>query len=289
MSSPDRCWSIVVHGGARTISEDERAQFEQGCLEAVTRAAEMLGDGGTAMDAAEAAVRILEDLPAFNAGNSSVLNADGLAEMDAAIMDGETLALGGVAAIRNILNPIKLARALLEETPTLLVGEGAQRFAKQIGVPEGTSDPRNDSHAADTVGCVARDMNGHLAAAGSTGGLSGKKAGRVGDTPLPGCGLYADDQMGAAALSGDGEVIARAMLAARALHLLASNSPTAAAQRAIAVLERTGGEAGIILIDPAGKIGIAHNSGQFSLGLAASWMERPLAALHADELKESLA
>jgi beta-aspartyl-peptidase (threonine type) len=139
----------------------------------------------------------------------------------------------------------------------------------------------------DTVGCVALDTHGHLASAGSTGGIAGKMAGRIGDTPLPGCGFYADDERGAVACSGDGESIARVIVASHAIHVL-SRSPTQAAQSAIDQISRVGGEAGVILIDPAGRMGIAHNSEQFSLGIAASWLAMPQGATHAADLKEWL-
>jgi beta-aspartyl-peptidase (threonine type) len=283
---------VIVHGGARSIPPDERAAFAQGCLTAVQAAASILADRGTALDAAEAAVRLLEDMPHYNAGRGSVRNADGDIEMDAAIMDGETLALGAVGAIRDVRHPVSVARAMLHEIPTLLVGDGAARFAKRVQAEPAIAVQQIlqvvKDRGCDTVGCVARDSQGHLAAAGSTGGLAGKLAGRVGDTPLPGCGLYADDELGAAAFSGDGESIARGMLAGRALRALPNGSSTDAARHAIETLRRIGGEAGAIVIDPEGRIGIAHSSEQFSLGIAASWINSPQAATHANDLKEWL-
>ncbi len=289
MFAPDDSWSVIVHGGARSIAESDRALFEQGCRKAVETAAAILGTGGAALDAAETAVRVLEDLPQFNAGTGSVANEDGEVEMDAAIMDGETLAIGAVTAIREIRNPICVARALLDDRTVLLAGAGAQRFAVDIGAPSGSASPGEDPKAADTVGCVARDRLGHFAAAGSTGGIMGKRAGRVGDTPLPGCGFYADDLMGAAALSGDGEYIMRAMLAGRALHMLDEAAPAVAAERAIDLLARIGGQAGMVLLGRDGRMGLAHNSEQFAVGLAASWLGGPHAGIHLDDLREWLA
>lgn len=291
MSRSEDSWSIIVHGGARDIDPEDRPLFARGCREAAALGARILEEGGSALDAAEAAVRLLEDLPQYNAGRGSVTNADGDIEMDAAIMDGHTLALGGVGAIRNVRHPVSVARALLAETPVLLVGEGAALFAGRIGAEPALPSDRDApaETGCDTVGCVARDRAGHLAAAGSTGGLLGKAVGRVGDTPLPGCGLYADDALGAVAFSGQGEAIARAMLAAEVLHKL-SASPSGAIGAALDRLAtRLAGEAGGILIAPDGRMGAAHSSAEFSLGLAASWIDGPQAGTDAKELEAWLA
>lgn len=294
MSEPDPegAWSLVLHGGARAIDAADRPRFAEGCLQAARIGETILARGGSAVDAVEAVVRTLEDLPQFNAGTGSVRNAEGRVQMDAAIMDGSTLAVGGVGALEGFRHPVSIARAMLDATPTLLVGEGARRFAEATGA-ERAKPAQNDmsdqaSAGCDTVGCVARDRHGHVAAAGSTGGLAGKMPGRVGDTPLPGCGLYADDALGAVALSGDGESISRGMLGARALFALADKEPGDAAEAAIGQLPRTGGEAGVILIDAAGRIGIAHNSPQFSIAIAAHWLDAPRAGTHVDDLKEWL-
>jgi beta-aspartyl-peptidase (threonine type) len=290
MQPHSESWSVVVHGGARTIPGAERAGCVEACLEAVSAAAAILSAGGSALDAVEAATRMLEDAPNLNAGLGSVRNAAGDIEMDAAIMDGETLALGGVGALRDVRHPVSVARALLAERPVLLVGDGAAKFAARIGAEPAPPIPLVTPAGAggDTVGCVARDKRGHMAAAGSTGGIAGKMVGRIGDTPLPGCGLYADDELGAVAVSGDGESIARTLLATNALWSARDSTPTAAAQAAIERMERVGGEAGAILIDRLGRIGIAHNSRNFSVGVASSQLERPHAAARADDLKEWL-
>lgn len=290
MPTSDMRWTIVVHGGARQIPTKDRYRFARGCQTAADLGGRILAQGGTAIDAVEAAVRFLEDQPQFNAGIGSVRNGDGEVEMDAAIMNGSNLALGGVGALKNVRHPVSVARALLDEKPVLLVGDGAQRFAKAIGAeqvrPDAGANQSAGAGGCDTVGCVARDQHGHLAAAGSTGGLEGKMAGRVGDTPLPGCGLYADDRSGAVALSGEGESIARGMLAAHALFTLPSAGPQVAAQASIDRLARTGGEAGIILLGPDGGFAVAHNSNQFAIGLAAHDIEGARGATHADEFKE---
>jgi beta-aspartyl-peptidase (threonine type) len=281
-------WVILVHGGAKTIADDKRDANRAGCLAAVDAGAAVLRDGGSALDAAEAAIRVLEDDPVFNAGAGSVRNAAGEIEMDAALMDGATLDVGAVAAIRAIRNPIRAARALLREPAVLLVGEGAERFAAAHGLDSAApAQPATDS-GHDTVGCVVRDAQGHLAAATSTGGLAGTAPGRVGDSPLPGSGLYADDTVGAVSLSGDGESIIRTMLAARIMHALAERSPAAAATRSLDHLARVGGEAGAIVLGRDGAIGIAHNSDHFALAVAGGRIA-PRTALRADELEDLFA
>jgi beta-aspartyl-peptidase (threonine type) len=288
-------WAVIVHGGAKTIAPDQAEANRKGCLAAAAAGAEVLRWGGTAVSAAEAAVRWLEDDPVFNAGLGSVLNADGDVEMDAAIMDGATLGVGGVAAVRRIRNPVSVARMMMEELPVLLVSEGAERFAADRGVAlcapeEMISREQRASEAVghDTVGCVALDMRGHVAAATSTGGLTGKHPGRVGDSPIPGCGLYADDLVGGTAFSGDGESILRTMLAAQVMHALETGPAAAAAESAIERLARVGGEAGAIVLGRDGGFGVAHNSDHFAVALQASWLPQARAALHRDELGELL-
>jgi beta-aspartyl-peptidase (threonine type) len=289
-------WAIVVHGGAKTIDAALFARNRSGCARAAEAGAAILRVGGTSVEAAEAAIRVLEDDPVYNAGFGSVLNEDGDVEMDAAIMDGTDLALGAVAGVRRVRNPIRVARAMLPALPVLLAGEGAERFAIEQGIalcdPQDMISPERlaseNSKAHDTVGCVAIDAQGHIAAGTSTGGLPGKHAGRIGDSPVPGCGLYADDHLGGAAFSGDGESILRTMLAAHVMHALGNSSADAAAAKAIEKLGRVGGEAGAIVIDRAGRIGIAHNSDHFALGLHASWLADAQGAIHRNEFEEFL-
>jgi len=277
MHDPGARWALIVHGGAKAIAPDKAEANRAGCLAAARVGAEILR-GDSALAAAEAAVRHLENDATFNAGIGSVPNADGDLEMDAAIMDGTTLAAGAVAAVRRIRNPIGAAAKLLDALPVLLVGEGAERFAP----------PAGGSPEHDTVGCVAMDAAGHVAAATSTGGLTGQHPGRVGDAPIPGAGLYADDQLGGVAFSGDGESILRTMLAARVMQALETRTATPAAEAALARLGRVGGEAGAIVIDKAGRFGVAHNSEHFALDLHASWLSEARAALHSAELKDIL-
>lgn len=292
MAEPERGWALIVHGGAKSIAPEQAEAHRGGCRAAAEIGARILQQGGSALDAAQAAVRELEDDPVFNAGLGSVRNADGDIELDAAIMDGETLDVGAVAAVRRIRNPIDAAAQLLREPSVLLVAEGAERFAEAKGVPLcdpglWSVEPESPS-GHDTVGCVALDHAGHVAAATSTGGLSGQLPGRVGDSPIPGSGLYADDLLGGVALSGDGESILRTMLAACAMQALAQGSASEAASVAIARLERVGGEAGAIVIDREGRFGVAHSSEHFALGLHASRLPAAIGAIHQDELKDAL-
>lgn len=285
----DARWSIVVHGGARTIALDTAEAHRGGCAKAAEAGAEILRRGGSAIEAARRAVCLLEDDPTFNAGMGSVRNAAGEIEMDAAIMDGTTLAIGAVAAVRRIANPIEAAVALLDAPPILLVGEGADRFAYNIGLkcidaanaPAPASDPGHD-----TVGCVAFDQAGHFAAATSTGGLQGTLPGRVGDAPLPGCGFYADDAIGGVSLSGDGEAIARTLLGARVMRAMESETADEAVTVLFETMARLDAEAGVIAIDAEGRIGIAHNSEHFALACASSALPGVLSAIHQNELKE---
>lgn len=283
-------WALVVHGGAKTIDPEMFGRNRDGCLAAVEAGASVLRKGEGAVAAVEAAVRCLEDDPVFNAGFGSVLNAGGAVEMDAAIMDGETLAIGAVTGVRSIRNPVSAARAMLDELPVLLAGEGAERFAEAQGMalcrPEDmiSEEALASEKAHDTVGCVAIDMQGHVAAATSTGGLPGKHVGRIGDSPVPGSGFYADDAAGAVVFSGDGESILRILAAARAMHVLEQGTAGAAAREAIRRLERVGGEAGVIVIDREARIGVAHNSEHFAVAVHASWLNQPRAAVERGEI-----
>jgi L-asparaginase / beta-aspartyl-peptidase len=280
--------SLIVHGGAWDIPDDEVAAHQEGCRRALDTGWRVLEEGGTALDAVESAVRALEDAPIFDAGVGSVLNRDGDVELDAAIMDGETLRSGAVAAVRRVRNPITLARRVLESNVILLVGQGAERFAEGAGVP--LCDPAElvvererrrwaalreqadfrAEHAFGarlqapngTVGAIALDWRGHLAAGTSTGGTANKLPGRVGDSPLIGCGLYADDRSGACSSTGWGESIIKVLLAKTATDLIAAgHHPIDAARAAIDILtQRVGGLGGCILLDGRGRAGFAFNT-----------------------------
>jgi isoaspartyl peptidase/L-asparaginase-like protein (Ntn-hydrolase superfamily) len=277
---PDRTWAIIVHGGAKAIAPGQQDAHRQGCLEAVAAGQVVLETGGPAIAAVEAAVRVLEANPIFNAGYGSVLNARGEVECDAAIMDGATLAVGGVAAVKTLRHPISVAATMLPEKTVLLVGDGAEDFARardgEFCAPGALAAAPPGDPGCDTVGCVAFDQDGNLAAGTSTGGLTGCLPGRVGDSPLPGCGLYADNAVGAVSLSGDGESLIRTTLAAHLIHRLESVGPGQAIDAALARLAEVGGEAGLIVIDAKGRMGWNHNSAQFAVAHASA--ERPAQA-----------
>jgi len=243
-------------------------------MEGIERAldAGMRTMGAEPLEGCLAAVRTLEDNPLFNAGIGAALNADGFIEHDAAVMEGRNLRAGAVAAVRDIRHPVDLARAVLEDgRHVLLVGDGASRFAVQAGVER--ADPklfmverRREQLEAwrrgegDTVGALAF-VDGHLAAAVSTGGYTGKLPGRVGDSPIPGAGIYADDERGAAVCTGAGEGFMRLLVAKLAVDLMEDDDSATAAAAAVRLLgERVGGRGGLITIDRSGAAGAAFNT-----------------------------
>jgi beta-aspartyl-peptidase (threonine type) len=277
-------WSLILHGGAKEVPPGTAAANRHGCLAALESGTNVLRSGGSALDAIEAAVRVLEDNPCFNAGYGSVLNADGHVEMDAAFMDGATLDIGAVAAIRGVRHPASVARLMLREPPILLTAEGARRFAAErraelcdpaTMIAPQADDPAPSRLGHDTVGVVARDEAGNFAVCTSTGGLPGCLPGRVGDSPMPGCGFYADNHRGGVALSGDGEHIARRLLAGHAMRVLETTAAQSAAEQVIDHLSRVGGEVGAIVLDRYGGIGWAHNSANFAVAYAASGIVGP--------------
>lgn len=261
--------SIIVHGGAGPIKDESLPARLEGCKAAALAGWKILQQGGSCLDAAEVAVVALEDNPLFNAGTGSTLNSLGMIEMDAAIMEGHSLRAGAVAAVSGIKNPIKLARGIMDDGRHLmLAGEGALMFARQIGFPECPPESlivdrerRRWDGKHGTVGCVAFDSTGKLSVATSTGGIFNKLPGRVGDSPLIGCGTYADDH-GAVSCTGHGEAIMRVVLAKSAVELLkGSANPQAAAKKALELLvHKTASTGGLILVDSQGKIGYARNT-----------------------------
>lgn len=283
--------AIIVHGGAGDLGPDDPASSggpEAARLEGVRRACAagqaVLRAGGSALDAVEVAVRTLEDDPTFNAGTGATLTAAGDVELDASIMDGETLRCGAVAVVKDVRNPISLARAVMERSHhVLLAGPGASAFAREVGIPSHENAllvtprqrarweaaPRGPDGAAPTgewwggtVGAVARDARGHLAAATSTGGTAMKLPGRVGDTPIIGCGTYADDALAAVSCTGHGERIIQLTLARHAADLVGrGRSAMEAAGEAVASLgRRVSGLGGLIVVGPRGEVGFAHNT-----------------------------
>jgi beta-aspartyl-peptidase (threonine type) len=281
---PDH-WALMVHGGAKTIPPEQAGAHRAGCLAAVRAGQSVLEAGGSAVDAVVAAIRVLEDDPTFNAGVGSAPNAEGDIECDAAVVDGRTLDVGAVAALRGVRNPITAAHALLRDPTVLLVGKGAHRFAAEKGLELcGPDDLRGDAPGCeDTVGCVVLDRNGCMAAGTSTGGLEGVRPGRLGDSPIPGCGLAAEDGLGAVSFSGSGESILRLTLAARVMHDLTPYG-LAAGRRAIELMPRVGGEAGCILLDAQGAPAMVHNSPGFAVAYASARREAR-SFLHQDEFQ----
>ena len=266
--------ALVVHGGAGADPAEGRDVLRAGVTAAALAGWRMLAEDGHALDAVEAAVRVLEDHPRFNAGHGSVLTSGGTVEMDASIMEGDHLRCGAVAAVSRLANPVALARRVLEDgRHVLLVGEGAHAFARAVGIPE--CDPallvtdrqrqRLATHGdgdRGTVGAVALDRHGTVAAATSTGGMVGKRPGRVGDSALIGCGTYADSTLGGVSCTGSGEAIIRVVLARRALdYLKEADDPAYAAKVAVDLLVEEGrGEGGLILVDWRGRVGYAHST-----------------------------
>jgi len=254
-----------------------------------------LSAGGSALDAVEAAVRLLEDDPVFNAGTGATLTSAGDVELDASIMDGASLRCGAVAVVKDVRNPISLARAVMERTHhVLLAGPGASAFAREIGLPPHENGllvtPRQrrrweEARAAlraqarpgapskhGTVGAVARDARGHLAAATSTGGMSMKLPGRVGDTALIGCGTYADDALAAVSCTGHGERVIQLTLGRHAADLVGRGASAMDAAREAAALlgRRLQGNGGLIVVGPAGEVGFAHNTAAMSRAWTAA-------------------
>jgi beta-aspartyl-peptidase (threonine type) len=298
--------AIIAHGGAWDIPGDLHAEHLDSCRAAVAAGWDQLTRGATALQAVEAAVRIMEDHAVFDAGRGSHLNADGVVELDAGIMDGASLRAGAVASVRRIANPITLARHVLHESPhVFLVGEGAERFAQEAGMtmcePDDLIVPRErelwerkrretqaaplDSlfRASDTVGAIALDEAGNLAVANSTGGTFFKHPGRVGDTPIIGCGLYADNTLGAAACTGWGEQIMKTVLARTTVDQIALlGSASAAANVAIAYFKhRVGGLGGVICMSPTGEIGFAHSTPYLAHAYRAEGMGETVSGIKA--------
>jgi beta-aspartyl-peptidase (threonine type) len=263
--------ALVVHGGAGADPAEGREELRAGMQEAAAAGWAMLSGGGSALDAVEAAVRALEDHPRFNAGRGSVLTTAGTVEMDASIMEGNALRNGAVAGVTALRHPISLARRLLEDgRHSLFVGAGAMGRARELGLP--SCDPaeliterqlkRLRAIQAGTVGAVALDRHGVIAAGTSTGGTAGKLPGRVGDSALIGCGTYAESTLGGVSCTGDGEAIIRVVLARRTLEILrAVDDPDHACQIALEVLVDEGrGQGGLILVDWKGRLGWAHST-----------------------------
>ena len=280
---------LVVHGGAWNIPDGMVEAHLRGTRAALAAGWKVLERGGTALEAVEAAIALMEDDDTFDAGRGSFLTRDGHVQLDALLMDGATLRAGGVGCVERIRNPIRAARKILEESPHVyFVGEGAERFAQEHGIPLcdnrelviereverlkhaqaraaagrpheifAASDP---SH--DTVGALALDAGGNLAAGTSTGGTLNKAPGRVGDSSLIGCGCYADNASAAVSCTGWGEPIMKLVLGKWAADRVGEGEPPQqAADRAMELLERRlDAHGGILLLDARGRMGLAHNT-----------------------------
>jgi beta-aspartyl-peptidase (threonine type) len=278
---------LVVHGGAWAIPDDMVAAHLNGVSNARAAGWRVLERGGSALDAVEETIVVMEDDETFDAGRGSFLNRDGKVQLDAFIMDGATLRGGGVGCVERLRNPVRAARKILSDSPHVyFVAEGAERFAVEHGIAlcrnEDLIIPREierlreyqshlEEHCADlfaptishdTVGAVALDRDGNIAASTSTGGTLNKAPGRLGDSSLVGCGCYADNSSAAASTTGWGEPIMKLVLAKWAADRVASGSlPDWAAKEAMNYLkQRVNGHGGIILLDREGRFGIAHNA-----------------------------
>ena len=288
---------LVIHGGAGTIERssmtpEKEREYRTGLERALTAGYEILKRGGSSLDATEAAVRVLEDDPRFNAGRGSVFTSAGTNELDASIMDGKTLKAGAVGSVKHIKNPIGLARLVMEKSPHVMLDcAGAEGFAKANGVQlvdpkyfftqerwdalqkmkaaekqrasgDGKSFIITDQDRHGTVGAVALDKDGNLAAATSTGGTTNKRPGRIGDTPVIGAGTYANNQTCAVSCTGDGEYFIRAAAAHDVSALMQYRGLTLqeAAQTALDTVKELGGTGGLIAIDKKGEIALPFNT-----------------------------
>ena len=282
-------WQLAIHGGAGVVepgslTPEHEAAYRAGLNAALEAGARILRSGGTSLDAVEAVVRVLEDDPLFNAGKGAVFTADGRNELDAAIMDGRTRAAGAVAGVTRTKNPVSLARTVMEKSShVLLTGTGADTFSVQQHLEQvepgyfrteerwqqylqwrdkKSSALIDRTHAYGTVGAVALDQAGHLAAATSTGGTTGKRWGRVGDSPIIGAGTYAEDKMCAVSATGSGEFFIRASAARQLRDRMAwhREGVQSAANNTIKDVGELGGDGGLIAMDAHGRVAFAMNS-----------------------------
>ena len=291
-------FAIAIHGGAGTLSRKNMSPAQEndyiaGLGAALDAGHAVLAGGASSLDATVAAVRVLEDNPLFNAGRGAVLNADGTAELDASVMDGRTLGAGAVTGLQHVRNPIELARLVMDKSPhVMLVGAGAEEFARLQGVEmvsneyfrtparqhqlerslRGHAARENELEAFGTVGAVALDSAGNVAAATSTGGMTGKRWGRVGDSPVIGAGTYANNAGCAVSATGHGEYFIRAVVAhdisAQVEYL---EIPLAqAVDNVLGKMKALGGNGGVIAIDRKGGVVLEFNSEGMFRGVRTS-------------------
>jgi len=298
--------AIAIHGGAGVIAReqlgpDDGASYRAGLAEALDAGYAVLERGGSSLDAVTTAVRILEDNPLFNAGRGAVLTHDGHAELDASIMTGHDLKAGAVAGVKRIRHPIDLARKVMEDSPhVMLYGAGAEEFASSRGfdfvpneffitpqrkrqlerVLQGRTQPRNELSGLGTVGAVAIDSAGNLAAATSTGGMTNKRWGRIGDAPIIGAGTYANNASCAVSATGHGEYFIRSVVAYDVCALMEYKGYSldqAASEVVKSKLVERGGEGGIIAVDRAGNVALEFNSPGMFRGMRDSAGKREIA------------
>lgn len=309
-------FAIAIHGGAETIKPSEidkkkEEEYRSGLAEALKAGYDVLEKGGSALDAVEAAVNSLERNPVFNAARGASLTQRGETEFDAAIMDGNTLRVGAVGAVRYVQHPISLAKVVLQKCDhCLLVGTGAEEFALANNLPlkapeyfvtpekkeawldkqqERTVKKRQPGSMSDTVGAVALDMNGNLAAATSTGGLTDQLKGRVGDSPIIGGGTFANNEACAVSCTGEGEAIMRGVLAHEVYAMMkyAGNSLQAATGKAIELhADKLQGDRGILSMDNTGKVAFGFNTGFMKRGYQAAYEEPFVALWESEKIKK---
>ncbi len=303
-SQPDKKYALVIHGGAGVMDQNKMTPEMQNEYIRVLNKALLVGDsvlkhGGTCLDAVEKTIVILEDSPLFNAGKGAVFTHDGIVELDASVMEGKSLKAGAIAGVRDIKNPIRVARSVMEKSEhVLLSGSGASQFAKEQGfepvknsyfhtekryqslqelLKKEREATTNDKHG--TVGCVALDSYGNLAAGTSTGGMNNKKYGRIGDSPIIGAGTYANNHTGAFSCTGHGEFYIRlafsrdisAMMEYQHLDI------QKACQNEIGKLSQLGGTGGVIGIDPKGNVAMEFNTSGMFRGYILSGGEKQIA------------
>jgi beta-aspartyl-peptidase (threonine type) len=284
-------WAIVIHGGAGVITRDKMTpemdkQYREALSTAMNAGKKILSDGGSALDAVEKTINLMEDNPLFNAGKGAVFTHDGKNELDAAIMDGSNLAAGSVAGVTDIKNPITAARRVMTNSPhVLLSGAGASQFAKEQGleiVPPSyfyTEKRYNELQAIlkkekmGTVGCCALDKNGNLAAGTSTGGMTNKKYNRIGDAPIIGAGTYANNSTCAVSATGHGEYFIRWTVAHDISALIEYKGLSLKEASELVVndkLVKAGGSGGVICVDRSGNISLTFNSEGMFRGFATA-------------------
>lgn len=297
--------AIIVHGGAWFIHAEEHEAHKVGCRAAAIAGFDVLRQGGSALEAVETAIVCMEDDATFDAGLGAHLNRDGVVQLDAGIMDGRTYQVGAVAAIERVKNPIRVARHLLTSKHNMFAGPGATAYAEACGIPlcdaeelivprerdrwlvyreqgeppseivflgENSGGPKGKG----TVGAVAIDRLGDIAAGTSTGGTPFKPSGRVGDSPLPGCGYYADNALGGVSVTGHGEAIIRVQLARSAADFCTKLHASSAAEAAVRMLsDRVDGRGGLIMIDHMGRVGYAYNTPQMARAYMIEGMDAP--------------